>query len=413
MLKVFHSGDVHLGKERLQGKLPDQDMADAFAFVVERAIEEEADVFLITGDFFDTPTIEPKHLKQATELLTRLKQHSIPVLAIEGNHDRAFLQPFQESWLYYLSEIGLICLLSTSFNPLQVTPWDGRSGSFIDIQGVRFLGCGYQGSQTAKRIQQMLPILQKWRPMPVVLLLHAGLSSFFGESGGIPSEEMRALKNCVSYLALGHLHRPLLLGNWACNPGSLENCRLSEDAFPNRGYARIEIGDSVKVTLQNTPKRDLLRLEIDCTPFGSQLKGAVEKLEEAILSALKHVALKAESILFVDLTGSCHADRLRFDTAALEDKIQEACQAYAVFLNLEKLKLYTGRRKDLPQFLSKSEIEQDVLTHLVQEHFALSGEKVQQTLNWLSAIEKTRSSVKEARPLDAWLDPFIQSDWLL
>jgi len=58
-VKLFHVADIHLGRRRLGGRLPHSDLAAAFGFVAEKAIEEKVDVFLIAGDLFDRPTVEP------------------------------------------------------------------------------------------------------------------------------------------------------------------------------------------------------------------------------------------------------------------------------------------------------------------------------------------------------------------
>ena len=78
-MKIFQTSDVHLGRRRLNGKLPDSDLADAFAFIANKAIEAKADAFLLVGDLFDKPQVEPVHLRQAQQVLTCLKQANIPV----------------------------------------------------------------------------------------------------------------------------------------------------------------------------------------------------------------------------------------------------------------------------------------------------------------------------------------------
>ena len=80
-MKLFHVADIHLGRRRLDGRLPHSDLAAAFGFVAERAIDEKADVFLIAGDLFDRPTVEPPHLRQAQQILGRLKVSGIRVIA--------------------------------------------------------------------------------------------------------------------------------------------------------------------------------------------------------------------------------------------------------------------------------------------------------------------------------------------
>ena len=112
-MKLFHVADVHLGRRRLEGRLPDSDLAAAFGYVAEKAIAEKADVFLIAGDLFDRPTVEPPHLRQAQQVLGLLKKEGIPVIAIEGNHDRAFLHSEEPTWMQFLAEDDLLVLLRT------------------------------------------------------------------------------------------------------------------------------------------------------------------------------------------------------------------------------------------------------------------------------------------------------------
>src|SRR5215469_12724436 len=115
-MKIFHAADVHLGRRRLDGRLPDKDFADAFAFIARKAIEEAADAFLISGDLFDRAQVEPPHLRQAQQVLAQLKTAAIPVIAIEGNHDKTFIHSEEPTWFQYLAEDELLVLLRTRFD---------------------------------------------------------------------------------------------------------------------------------------------------------------------------------------------------------------------------------------------------------------------------------------------------------
>src|SRR5690348_12203488 len=128
-MRIFHTADLHLGRRRLEGRLPDKDFADAFGFIAERAIAEAADVFLIAGDLFDRAQVEPPHLRQAQQVLARLKQATIPVIAIEGNHDKAFIHSEDPTWLQYLAEDDLLKLLRTRFDGSgpQLIPWKNQA----------------------------------------------------------------------------------------------------------------------------------------------------------------------------------------------------------------------------------------------------------------------------------------------
>ena len=117
-MKLFHVADVHLGRRRLEGRLPDADLAAAFGFVAAKAIEEKADVLLIAGDLFDRPTVEPPHLRQAQQVLSALKAGGVLVIGIEGNHDRAFVHSEQSTWMQFLAEDDLLVLLRTAFDSI-------------------------------------------------------------------------------------------------------------------------------------------------------------------------------------------------------------------------------------------------------------------------------------------------------
>src|SRR5438552_15470434 len=143
-MKIFHAADIHLGRRRLDGRLPDKDFADAFSFVAGKAVEERADVFLIAGDLFDRAQVEPVHLRQAQQVLTELKKARIPVVAIEGNHDKAFLHSEAPTWLHYLAEHDLLILLRTPFDstgPL-LNGWEDarKGGARNELAGGRFAG---------------------------------------------------------------------------------------------------------------------------------------------------------------------------------------------------------------------------------------------------------------------------------
>src|SRR6266496_1498988 len=141
---MIHAADIHLGRRRLDGRLPDTDFADAFRYIADQAIAAKAGAFLLAGDLFDKPQVEPPHLRQAEEILAKLKAAGIPVIAIAGNHDKAFINSEEETWLEYLAAHDLLVLLATRFGPDGpiMEPWNrqSRRGSWFDLGGVRFTG---------------------------------------------------------------------------------------------------------------------------------------------------------------------------------------------------------------------------------------------------------------------------------
>jgi exonuclease SbcD len=149
MMKIYHVADIHLGRKRLDGRLPDQDLVEAFRFIAQAAIHDQADIFLIAGDLFDRPQVEPAHLRQAQDVLRLLMQAGIPVVAVEGNHDKTFVHSGEQTWVQFLAEEDLLILLRPGFGAegAVLDRWNEKTkaGSWIEIDGVRFIGAGYLG----------------------------------------------------------------------------------------------------------------------------------------------------------------------------------------------------------------------------------------------------------------------------
>jgi len=393
-VKLIHAADIHLGRRRLEGRLPDSDFADAFNFIADQAIAEKADAFLLAGDLFDRPQVEPAHLRQAEEALTKLKRAGVPVLAITGNHDKAFINSLEQTWLEYLADDELLILLATCFGvdgPV-LEPWSKqtRRGSWIDLDGLRFTGAGYLGAATPHKVRQIAERLPTDRPH--VLLLHAGPDYFVGEGGGFSSEDLRQIRERVCYLALGHIHKPLLFDGWACNPGSPENCDLQESHYDldksgqacGRGYARIEIDPSVKnpvpsVIIRSNPRRQVFHLSLDCSAFGNKLKDGASALEQAACRLISQKGAGPDAAVALQLTGKINLGRIALDLDLAARNIEKSCGVKAVALDATSINLdgtVTGSGPGHPS-LSREQIERSSIRELVEEAnlWGLDGEQ--------------------------------------
>ncbi len=145
-MKILHCSDIHLGKRPIGKKeystIRYNDYFDAFANIVDYAVKNSVDAFLIAGDFFDRKEIFPEILAKAETILNRLKKAKIKVLLIEGNHDKIYADKQDESWLVYLQEKKLVTLLESK------SVDDGFEFGKISIDDVNFYGVGYFGSFT-------------------------------------------------------------------------------------------------------------------------------------------------------------------------------------------------------------------------------------------------------------------------
>jgi exonuclease SbcD len=393
-MKIIHAADIHLGRRRLDGRLPDSDFALAFEYIAEQAIAGKADAFLLAGDLFDRPQVEPPNLRQAEEVLGKLKKAGLPVIAIAGNHDKAFINSEEETWLEYLADDELLVLLGTRFGPdgpiMEAWNKETRRGSWIDRGGVRFTGAGYLGAATPHKVRQIVERLETGRPN--VLLLHAGPDYFVGEGGGFSADDLRIIRERVTYLALGHIHKPMLHDGWACNPGSPENCDLHEShydldktaAVRPRGYAWAEIDPTLEIPLrkleiQSNPRRPVVHLSLDCTLFGNKLKDGAVALETAACKLIAENKATSNCAVAMRLTGKINLGRIALDLQIAAQNIEKAAAVTAVALDATTINLDgiapAGHTGDAA--LSREEIERASISSLVaEEHlWGLEGEE--------------------------------------
>ncbi|MHA1944512.1 MAG: metallophosphoesterase family protein [Candidatus Hodarchaeales archaeon] len=115
MTKILIVADVHIGKRyayRVDLKTGIShrtlDFINAFARVVNYAIKNQVDIFVIAGDLYDRITIGPTLLRYVREKVWKpLIKAEIPIVCIGGNHDSP--QIFQKG-----SPLGEISLIPNS-----------------------------------------------------------------------------------------------------------------------------------------------------------------------------------------------------------------------------------------------------------------------------------------------------------
>jgi exonuclease SbcD len=250
----MHIADTHLGYEQYGVRERFNDFSRAFWDIIDDALYREADFLVIAGDLFHKRAIDALTLIHAIEGLKKLKAKGIPVIAIEGNHDRSY---YREgiSWLQFLCHEQYLMLLNPRMRdgaPV-ISPWEQSTmaGSHIDVLDgkVRVYGLPWQGAATARSIEGMAQALEAARVEEEaagieyrLLMMHTGVDSVVPRVQGLPTmAQFQPLRRYVDYLALGHVHKPYAFDGWMYNPGSTETCGAEEAAWEDRGYYFVEI----------------------------------------------------------------------------------------------------------------------------------------------------------------------------
>lgn len=261
----LHVGDIHLGNQQYGLNARYNDFARAFLEVAEYAVAHQVSFVLIAGDLFHKQSVDAKTLTQSIAGLSKIRAADIPVVAIEGNHDRLRYRD-DLSWLDFLNRQQYLCLLSTAPGSLDLVPWDEekRCGSYIDLDGVRIYGIQYLGAALPKiftKITEQMDEIATSGIDHTIFMLHAGLE---GEVPGtvdtLTHNQLAPLRSNVDYLALGHVHKNYEHDGWIYNPGALEACGIEEGPW-KRGFYHVQIDTA------HNPKHHTCLIENNRRPF--------------------------------------------------------------------------------------------------------------------------------------------------
>ncbi|TME03765.1 MAG: exonuclease SbcCD subunit D [Chloroflexi bacterium] len=250
----IHIADTHLGYEQYGVRERFNDFSRVFWDIMEEAVHRQVDFVVIAGDLFNKRAIDAQTLIHAIEGLKKLKERGIPVIAIEGNHDRSYYRD-GISWLQFLCHQEYLILLAPYMRggaPV-LSRWqpDTMRGSHVDLVGgrLRVYGLPWQGAATNRSMEGLAEAMAAARSEEEaahieyrLLMMHTGVEGIVPRVQGLPAiAQFQPLRSHADYLALGHIHKPYEYDGWMYNPGSTETCGAEESAWEDRGYYFVEI----------------------------------------------------------------------------------------------------------------------------------------------------------------------------
>jgi len=360
-----HCADLHLGCQQFNEDERWEDFGKAFGQVVDYALANRVDYVLIAGDLFHQRSISAPTLSQAIFYLSKLKDAGIKVIAIEGNHDKAFYLD-KDSWMSFLHDQGYFILLKPTLGPegLELNLYDGEKGSVLKEPGVRFVGLGYLGATTKQRLGELKGLLEPVDDFSVVLV-HAGVDKLLGQDlAGVRGEVFEELAGLVDYFALGHIHSRQELGNLCYNPGAPECVHLGEEKSGcEKGFYHVTVrGKSKEVKFIPSKRRPVYRFSLDLSGLAepSQVNQRVFTLLKA-----KGWEFDPKPILQVNLYGTVHFSSYAIDVKALETELKREFNCLAVeVLNNTNLPALVGEQEALS--FDRTAIERHVLGEMLE-----------------------------------------------
>ncbi|MDE0330915.1 MAG: metallophosphoesterase [Nitrospinae bacterium] len=240
-LRFAHCGDFHLGYDF--GYLPPQkaaarqaDLRVAFFRTVRETLKWDAQVFLISGDLFDTPYPSDRDVEIVSKNLSHLSKKGVRCFAIPGNHD-----PMHPKSVWSRSEIARYAhlfhgdlaaeLAQENIDALNLTiagiPWDSKDAFRPPLEEI---------------LTRKLHLSDR-----SILLFHGSEAALASEHPAFREHPFEAddLKRLpFGYVAIGHYHKPMDVARWsggaACYSGSPEGLRFSDH---NLGERSIVLGE--------------------------------------------------------------------------------------------------------------------------------------------------------------------------
>jgi DNA repair exonuclease SbcCD nuclease subunit len=113
-MRFLHFADVHLGYQQYGVQERFDDFSRAYLHIVDQAVSQRVDFCLLAGDLFEKRTVDPLAMRVAIEGLRTLREAGIPVIAVEGNHEKAHYRDRYSfgDYPYVPSALGKGCLVA-------------------------------------------------------------------------------------------------------------------------------------------------------------------------------------------------------------------------------------------------------------------------------------------------------------
>ena len=351
MVKFIHIADIHLGFKQYGSEARLLDFAQAFKNAIKFGIDEKVDFIIIAGDLFHKKSdVDPLTLTQATKVLEMAKEAEIPVIAVEGNHDSTYFKD-QYSWMDYLAINGYLINLKPSFeDEMVLKEWDGQTGAYVDIDGVRIYGMKYYGSLTEKILDEYAKKVRK--KGFTIFVAHVGIEGYMNIYGCVSAIKLHKFKNKVDYVALGHIHKSFV-EDFIFNPGSLETCDVSEYSF-KRGAFLIEYDGRIRYKLVEFPKRRFVVLEHDFEDYDNFKEFLSNQNKREIENSVLHLKLNAKRNV-----------KKLVDDVKLQKIVQELLNPLIVRLNWN---IVDGIFKPILDLSVKKGLENQVIEQLLESY---------------------------------------------
>ena len=351
--------------------------------MVERAIEEDVDLFLFAGDGYRTADPTPTQQRAFAECLRPIAEKNIPIVMIVGNHDHPVsfgkasaldIFPYLDGDIHVFRQVDST-VIQTKSGPLQfiALPWPIRS-MLLTKEEYRSMQPGHIKEFIEQKYLEFVDrALEKLDPaLPTVLAAHLsvhGAELSGSEHTSLIEHEPKFMvsqlaKPGIDYVALGHIHRHQDRNKGNTPPvvysGSIECVSFKEWDTP-KGFVivSIEENNKEKETLYQfvqTPYRPFIAIHLD-------VREAEDPTAEIVHEIGRHDIEDAIVRIRYNIQESRIAD---IDTS----QIRDALQSVHVIASIERITEPIERKRKT--VVTKDSSLEEALRLYISQHESLA-----------------------------------------
>ena len=320
-MKILHTADWHIGKILHKQELYEE-LALFFDWLEAYILEEKIDVLLVAGDIFDMANPSNKDTKLYYTFLQRLSRTAVRTIITGGNHDSVSLLNAAADLLTELN-ITVVGGVPDDFNAQLVPIYDKNKKLECVVLAVPFLRDRdlrlSVSADQANEKQEIIPIAIKqhydrlvssardqYGNIPLIAMGHLFMQgSMISDSereihvGNLGGLDCKLISSEISYMALGHIHKPQRIDkkDHVRYSGSPIYLDFSEVKY-EKMVVQVELSENIlNIKPIPIPKfRNLLRVKGSLSDISKQLSTYVNQfplktfVELEILEETSHIS---------------------------------------------------------------------------------------------------------------------------
>jgi DNA repair exonuclease SbcCD nuclease subunit len=367
-LLISHISDTHLGYSQFNLHEREEDVYEVFEEAVDKSISEHAEIVIVAGDVFHTPRPNGSSIINLANQLKKLKERSIPVFFILGEHDITRLQDIPVPYVFH--DLKLATRLEENqpvrYNGITIFGFNKERKSNIESLLQKF-------KITERMVKEQKQVGIEGKNNKNILVLHQGLVDFNRFAGELASTD---LPKGFDYYAMGHYHDHVekrfdyLDNSLIAYPGSI-------DLSPSEGIKYVDKGFFLTDVSAQEVRTNWVKLERRRAQFAVDIeyKSIVDQLT-TIIKKLRNYEKKP--VIMLKISGKQINSKV---IAAQLIKLNDFCLHY-VWQPVEEEQVslhtaYDGKPADIDnelQRLAKEALKSEDLTSLaINEILPLAG----------------------------------------